>query len=113
MPLGSVELAPWTNTNVVVGADNSFGYASYDLTVDLAAQTVTSEAFSGVKSISLNNAKVVAEQGAIVVEGAGVVSIYNAAGQAVVANSAAGTFCVPAGLYMVRIDDKVVKVMVR
>ena len=113
VPLGSVELAPWTNTNVVVGADNSFGYASYDLTVDLAAQTVTSEAFSGVKSISLNNAKVVAEQGAIVVEGAGVVSIYNAAGQAVVANSAAGTFRVPAGLYMVRIDDKVVKVMVR
>ena len=113
VPLGSVELAPWTNTNVVVGADNSFGYASYDLTVDLAAQTVTSEAFSGVKSISLNNAKVVAEQGAIVVEGAGVVSIYNAAGQAVVANRAAGTFRVPAGLYMVRIDDKVVKVMVR
>lgn len=113
VPLGSVELAPWTNTNVVVGADNSFGYASYDLTVDLAAQTVTSEAFSGVKSISLNNAKVVAEQGAIVVEGAGVVSIYNAAGQAVVANSAAGTFRVPAGLYMVRVDDKVVKVMVR
>ena len=113
VPLGSVELAPWTNTNVVVGADNSFGYASYDLTVDLAAQTVTSEAFSGVKSISLNNAKVVAEQGAIVVEGAGVVSIYNAAGQAVVANSAAGTFSVPAGLYMVRVDDKVVKVMVR
>lgn len=113
VPLGSVELAPWTNTNVVVGADNSFGYASYDLTVDLAAQTVTSEAFSGVKSISLNSAKVVAEQGAIVVEGAGVVSIYNAAGQAVVANSAAGTFRVPAGLYMVRIDDKVVKVMVR
>ena len=113
VPLGSVELAPWTNTNVVVGADNSFGYASYDLTVDLAAQTVTSEAFSGVKSISLNNAKVVAEQGAIVVEGAGVVSIYNAAGQVVVANSTAGTFRVPAGLYMVRIDDKVVKVMVR
>ncbi len=113
VPLGSVELAPWTNTNVVVGADNSFGYASYDLTVDLAAQTVTSEAFSGVKTVNVAGAKVVARQGEIAVEGAGVVSIYNAAGQAVVANSAAGTFSVPAGLYMVRVDGKVVNVMVR
>ncbi|MGM9840876.1 MAG: hypothetical protein ACI31D_01595 [Candidatus Limisoma sp.] len=111
--LGSVALAPWTANNVVVGTGDWDGYASYDLTVDLAAQTVTSIAFSGVKTVNVGNAKVVARQGAIAVEGAGVVSIYNAAGQAVVANSAAGTFRVPAGLYLVSVDGKVVKVMVR
>lgn len=111
--LSTVALAPWTGNNVVVGTGDWKDYASYDLTVDLAAQTVTSVAFSGVKTVNVGGAKVVARQGEIAVEGAGVVSIYNAAGQAVVANSAAGTFSVPAGLYMVRVDGKVVKVMVR
>lgn len=111
--LGSVALAPWTGNNVIVGDGDWVDYASYDLTVDLAAQTVTSIAFSGVKTVNVGGAKVVARQGAIAVEGAGAVSIYNAAGQAVVANSAAGTFSVPAGLYMVSVDGKVVKVMVR
>lgn len=111
--LSTVALAPWTGNNVVVGTGDWKDYASYDLTVDLAAQTVTSVAFSGVKTVNVAGAKVVARQGEIAVEGAGVVSIYNAAGQAVVANSAAGTFRVPAGLYLVSVDGKVVKVMVR
>lgn len=111
--LSTVALAPWTGNNVVVGTGDWKDYASYDLTVDLAAQTVTSVAFSGVKTVNIGGAKVVARQGEIAVEGAGVVSIYNAAGQAVVANSAAGTFRVPAGLYLVSVDGKVVKVMVR
>ncbi len=111
--LSTVALAPWTGNNVVVGTGDWKDYASYDLTVDLAAQTVTSVAFSGVKTVNVGGAKVVARQGEIAVEGAGVVSIYNAAGQAVVANSAAGTFRVPAGLYLVSVDGKVVKVMVR
>ncbi|MGM9843765.1 MAG: hypothetical protein ACI30S_06040, partial [Muribaculaceae bacterium] len=108
--LGTVAIAPWTSKNVMANVGD-YDYAAYDLVVDLVAQTVTSTGFTGTEKIEIKGANVEVSGGTIIVSGAA--SIYNAAGQAIAINSKAGKFNVPAGLYFVRVDGKVTKVLVR
>ena len=108
--LGTVAIAPWTSKNVMANVGD-YDYASYNLVVDLVAQTVTSTGFTGTEKIEIKGANVEVSGGTIIVSGAA--SIYNAAGQAIAINSKAGKFNVPAGLYFVRVDGKVTKVLVR
>lgn len=120
---GTVELLQWqSSNNIFVNPEDfkstdpayeDYAFAEYNLTVDLGAGTVTSDptGFTGTEKIEIKGANVEVSGGTIIVSGAA--SIYNAAGQAIAINSKAGKFNVPAGLYFVRVDGKVTKVLVR
>ena len=87
--------------------------AQYAFHVDLDALTVTAEGYSGIQNNLIKAANVAVGQGAIYVLEGNNTSIYNTMGQTVVANSTAKTFNVPAGLYIVNVDGKTTKVLVR
>lgn len=89
---------------------------AYKLTVDLNTKTVNAEYLtsSGVEQIGAEAAGVIAADGQIRIVGdAATVSVYNAAGQAVAINSAERTFAVARGMYVVVVDGKATKVIVR
>lgn len=87
----------------------------YDFVVDLDNGTITiTEKASGVDEVE-DTVAVVAGRGEIRIVGEpqGGVSIYNMSGQAIAVNSNETTFNVASGIYIVAVDGKTVKVMVR
>lgn len=89
---------------------------AYKLTVDLNTKTVKAVYLtsSGVEQVGAEAAGVIAADGQIRIIGdAATVSVYNAAGQAVAVNSAERTFAVARGMYVVVVDGKATKVIVR
>ena len=89
---------------------------AYKLTVDLNTKTVKAVYLtsSGVEQVGAEAAGVIAAGGQIRIVGdAATVSVYNAAGQAVAINSAERTFAVARGMYVVVVDGKATKVIVR
>ena len=89
---------------------------AYKLTVDLNTKTVKAVYLtsSGVEQVGAEAAGVIAADGRIRIVGdAATVSVYNAAGQAVAINSAERTFAVARGMYVVVVDGKATKVIVR
>jgi len=89
--------------------------AIYDFVVDLDNGTITiTEKASGVDEVE-DTVAVVAGRGEIRIVGEpqGGVSIYNMSGQAIAVNSNETTFNVASGIYIVAVDGKTVKVMVR
>ena len=89
---------------------------AYKLTVDLNTKTVKAVYLtsSGVERVGAEAAGVIAADGQIRIVGdAATVSVYNAAGQAVAINSAERTFAVARGMYVVVVDGKATKVIVR
>ena len=89
---------------------------AYKLTVDLNTKTVKAVYLtsSGVGQVGAEAAGVIAADGQIRIVGdAATVSVYNAAGQAVAINSAERTFAVARGMYVVVVDGKATKVVVR
>ena len=89
---------------------------AYKLTVDLNTKTVKAVYLtsSGVEQVGVEAAGVIAADGQIRIVGdAATVSVYNAAGQAVAVNSAERTFAVARGMYVVVVDGKATKVVVR
>lgn len=89
---------------------------AYKLTVDLNTKTVKAVYLtsSGVEQVGVEAAGVIAADGQIRIVGdAATVSVYNAAGQAVAINSAERTFAVARGMYVVVVDGKATKVVVR
>ena len=89
---------------------------AYKLTVDLNTKTVKAVYLtsSGVEQVGAEAAGVIAADGQIRIVGdAATVSVYNAAGQAVAINSAERTFAVARGIYVVVVDGKATKVIVR
>ena len=89
---------------------------AYKLTVDLNTKTVKAVYLtsSGVEQVGAEAAGVIAADGQIRIVGdAATVSVYNAVGQAVAINSAERTFAVARGIYVVVVDGKATKVIVR
>lgn len=89
---------------------------AYKLTVDLNTKTVKAVYLtsSGVGQVGAEAAGVITADGQIRIVGdAATVSVYNAAGQAVAINSAERTFAVARGMYVVVVDGKATKVIVR
>ena len=89
---------------------------AYKLTVDLNTKTVKAVYLtsSGVEQVGAEAAGVIAADGQIRIVGdAATVSVYNAVGQAVAINSAERTFAVARGMYVVVVDGKATKVVVR
>lgn len=89
---------------------------AYKLTVDLNTKTVKAVYLtsSGVEQVGVEAAGVIAADGQIRIVGdAATVSVYNAAGQAVAINLAERTFAVARGMYVVVVDGKATKVIVR
>lgn len=89
---------------------------AYKLTVDLNTKTVKAVYLtsSGVEQVGAEAAGVIAADGQIRIVGdAATVSVYNAAGQSVAINSAERTFAVARGMYVVVVDGKATKVIVR
>ena len=87
----------------------------YDITVDLTEGSLLCVKNDGsVAKFEINAAKAVGMNGEIRILGdASCVSVYNAAGQAVVVNSAEKSINVAAGVYVVVVDGKTQKVVVR
>ena len=121
------------NTNIVNQGDESFFYSqdatlgyfgsehnyivangSYYIDIDIINGTVTLyDGLSGVGSVKASAAKVYGCNGEIRVEGGNMTSIYNAAGQTVALNSADKAFNVARGMYIVVVDGKAQKVIVK
>ena len=110
------ELVKETATEIGRNGDTSYKIVpgTYDFTVDLNANTVTVvEKGSGVEQV-INAVAVIGGNGNIRIVGeAQSVSVYNVNGQAVVLNSAERSFDVAAGIYVVVVDGKTTKVMVK
>ncbi|MGM9801986.1 MAG: DUF6383 domain-containing protein [Candidatus Limisoma sp.] len=121
------------NTNIENQGDESFFYSqdatfgyfgsehnyivangSYYIDIDIINGTVTLyDGLSGVGSVKASAAKVYGCNGEIRVEGGNMTSIYNAAGQTVALNSADKAFNVARGMYIVVVDGKAQKVIVK
>ena len=87
---------------------------SYYIDIDIVNGTVTLyDGLSGVGSVKASAAKVYGCNGEIRVEGGNMTSIYNAAGQTVALNSADKAFNVARGMYIVVVDGKAQKVIVK
>lgn len=114
--VGNTELVNEVATEIGRNGDTSYKIipGTYDFTVDLNANTVTVvEKGSGVEQV-INAVAVIGGNGNIRIVGeAQSVSVYNVNGQAVVLNSAERSFDVAAGIYVVVVDGKTTKVMVK
>lgn len=114
--VGNTELVNEVATEIGRNGDTSYKIVpgTYDFTVDLNANTVTVvEKGSGVEQV-INAVAVIGGNGNIRIVGeAQSVSVYNVNGQAVVLNSAERSFDVAAGIYVVVVDGKTTKVMVK
>lgn len=110
---GSVNLIAWGAESPIQIKTREDGYlmATYDLTVNLNDHTITSTIVTGIEEIESDGAEIAVGEGSIGVAG-GNATIYNAAGQTVAtANNA--EVAVPAGLYIVKVNGKATKVIVK
>ena len=110
---GSVNLIAWGAESPIQIKTREDGYlmATYDLTVNLNDHTITSTIATGIEEIEADGAEIAVGEGSIGVAG-GNATIYNAAGQTVAtANNA--EVAVPAGLYIVKVNGKATKVIVK
>ena len=110
------ELVAGTAGDIAVNGNSyKVAVAVYDIEIDLAAGTITlTWKGDAVESMEVSTAKVIGGTGEIRVVGdAKSVSIYNMAGQTIVLNSGEMTFNVASGYYIVVVDGKTTKVMVR
>ena len=111
-------ILPFTSNDLVAdvqkyGADKDLVYANLQLIVNLKDMTVTGMKYSGVSQIKVGGATVTATNGTIRVDGGNTTSIYNIAGQAIALGSKAKEFIVASGMYIVNVDGKATKVVVR
>ena len=108
---------PFTSNDLVADVQKYGGYdfdfANLQLIVNLKDMTVTGTMSSGVSQIKVGNATVTATNGTIRVDGGNTTSIYNIAGQAIALGSKAKEFNVARGMYIVNVDGKATKVVVR
>ena len=98
------------------GSEHNYVVAngSYYIDINIINGTVTLyDGLSGVGSVKASAAKVYGCNGEIRVEGGNMTSIYNAAGQTVALNSADKAFNVARGMYIVVVDGKAQKVIVK
>lgn len=89
---------------------------AYELTVDLNTKTIKAVYLTAtsVEEVEGTATRVIAADGAIRIEGeASSVSVYNAAGQAVAVNTQERTLSVARGMYVVVVDGRATKVVVR
>ena len=110
-------ILPFTSNDLVADVQKYGGYdfdfANLQLIVNLKDMTVTGTMSSGVSQIKVGNATVTATNGTIRVDGGNTTSIYNIAGQAIALGSKAKEFNVARGMYIVNVDGKATKVVVR
>lgn len=111
------ELADKTMSAIGLNGDTSYKIKSgaYSITVDLGNNTIYAVRLGdNVNDAAVEAAKVVAGIGEIRIIGeANAVSIFNAAGQAVAVNSKDAQFFVASGIYVVVVDGKTTKVLVK
>ncbi len=112
------EISDNTLAEIGLNGDTSFKILAgkYNITVNLVNGTILAVKQGGdsVEKAAADAVKVVAGNGEIRVLGnAGSVSIYNTAGQAVVLDSKDNTFQVARGIYLVAVDGKTTKVLVK
>lgn len=111
------ELADKTMSAIGLNGDTSYKIKSgaYSITVDLGLNTIYAVRLGdNVNDAAVEAAKVVAGIGEIRIIGeANAVSIFNAAGQAVAVNSKDAQFFVASGVYVVVVDGKATKVLVK
>lgn len=122
---GNTTLANQGDASFFFSQDATLGYfgsehnyivanGSYYIDIDIVNGTVTLyDGLSGVGSVKASAAKVYGLNGEIRVEGGNMTSIFNAAGQAVALNSAEKAFNVARGMYIVVVDGKAQKVIVK
>ena len=110
-------ILPFTSNDLVADVAKyggfDFDFANLQLIVNLKDMTVTGTMSSGVSQIKVGNATVTATNGTIRVDGGNTTSIYNIAGQAIALGSQAKEFSVARGMYIVNVDGKATKVVVR
>lgn len=111
-------ILPFTSNDLVADVQKysenlDLVYANLQLIVNLKDMTVTGTMSSGVSQIKVGNATVTATNGTIRVDGGNTTSIYNIAGQAIALGSQAKEFSVARGMYIVNVDGKATKVVVR
>ena len=111
-------ILPFTSNDLVADVQKysenlDLVYANLQLIVNLKDMTVTGTISSGVSQIKVGNATVTATNGTIRVDGGNTTSIYNIAGQAIALGSQAKEFSVARGMYIVNVDGKATKVVVR
>lgn len=111
------ELADKTMSAIGLNGDTSYKIKSgaYSITVDLGLNTIYAVRLGdNVNDAAVEAVKVVAGIGEIRIIGeANAVSIFNAAGQAVAVNSKDAQFFVASGVYVVVVDGKATKVLVK
>ncbi len=115
---GTVNLFPHTTGNNIDSypiqiktEENGYVKATYNVTVDLANLTVSSIILTGIDEIEAEGAEIEVGEGNISVAG-GKATIYNAAGQTI-ATASNSQVAVPAGLYIVKVNGKATKVIVK
>lgn len=111
-------ILPFTSNDLVADVQKysenlDLVYANLQLIVNLKDMTVTGTMSSGVSQIKVGSATVTATNGTIRVDGGNTTSIYNIAGQAIALGSKAKEFSVASGMYIVNVDGKATKVVVR
>ena len=111
-------ILPFTSNDLVADVQKysenlDLVYANLQLIVNLKDMTVTGTMSSGVSQIKVGSATVTATNGTIRVDGGNTTSIYNIAGQAIALGSQAKEFSVARGMYIVNVDGKATKVVVR
>ena len=110
-------ILPFTSNDLVADVAKyggfDFDFANLQLIVNLKDMTVTGTMSSGVSQIKVGSATVTATNGTIRVDGGNTTSIYNIAGQAIALGSQAKEFSVARGMYIVNVDGKATKVVVR
>ena len=113
----TANILPFTSNDLVADVQNYIGdgqiFANLQLIVNLKDMTVTGMKYSGVSQIKVGGATVTATNGTIRVDGGNTTSIYNIAGQAIALGSKAKEFSVASGMYIVNVDGKATKVVVR
>ena len=114
---GTVNLYPWGAANIesrpiqIKTEESGYVQANYSLIVDLTELTITSKLLTGIEDIEADGAEVAVGEGKISVAG-GKATIYNAAGQTI-ATAHDSQVAVPAGLYIVKVNGKATKVIVK
>ena len=113
----TANILPFTSNDLVADVQDYIGdgqiFANLQLIVNLKDMTVTGMKYSGVSQIKVGGATVTATNGTIRVDGGNTTSIYNIAGQAIALGSKAKEFSVASGMYIVNVDGKATKVVVR
>ena len=113
----TANILPFTSNDLVADVQDYLGngyiFANLQLIVNLKDMTVKGMMYSGVSQIKVGGATVTATNGTIRVDGGNTTSIYNIAGQAIALGSKDKEFSVASGMYIVNVDGKATKVVVR